>query len=105
MMCFKLLRTVDVLFETIDLYFPHIFWKKASFWVGHFELIPFIKSIISPRLSILKVNEEGVVVRSFYSTDGLVMGVSDVEVIDDKLYFGSAFNNFLGVLNVPRGFL
>jgi len=73
--------------------------------VGHFELTPFIKSIIKSRFSILKVSEEGIIISSFHSTDGLVMGISDVEIIDDKLYFGSPFNNFLGVLNVPHGFL
>jgi len=33
MMCFKLFRTIDITFRTIDLYFPHVFWKKAAFWV------------------------------------------------------------------------
>jgi len=33
MMVFKLFRTVDITFETIDLYFPHLFWRKAAHWV------------------------------------------------------------------------
>jgi len=73
--------------------------------VGHFESTLFLKSIVKPRLSIIKVNEKGTIVSSFHSTDGVVSGICDIETVDDQLYFGSPFNNFLGVLNVPHGFL
>jgi len=73
--------------------------------VGHFESTLLINRFLNSRLTIIKVNEEGVIVSSFHSTDGLVLSISDIEIVDDKLYFGSPFNNFLGVLNVPQGFL
>lgn len=65
----------------------------------------FIKSISKQRLSILKVNENGKVLSSYHSTDGKVTGICDVEVVDGKLYLGSPFNNFLGVIKLPQGFL
>jgi len=63
-----------------------------------------IKSLVKQRISILKVNEEGKVLSSYHSTDGLVSGICDVEVVGDKLYFGSPFNHFLGVTKLPQGF-
>lgn len=73
--------------------------------MGHFESLLFLKSIFDQRFSLIKVNEKGVVVSSFHSTDKSILGTSDVEIINDKLYFGSPFNIFIGVINVPYGFL
>lgn len=75
------------------------------FQVGHFESINFIKSIVTPRLSILKVNEKGTILSSWHSTTGEVSGISDIDVVGDNLYFGSPFNTYLGVLKLPHGFL
>jgi len=105
MMIYKFLRTIDITFQAVDLYFPNIYSKKAMHWMGHYESTLFLKLITVPRLSIIKVNENGVVVSSFHSTDGLVSNICDFELVDDKLYFGSPFNSFLGIRNVPHGFL
>jgi len=105
MMIYKFLRTIDITFQTVDLYFPNIYSKKAMHWMGHYESALFLKLITVPQLSIIKVNENGVVVSSFHSTDGLVSNICDFELVDDKLYFGSPFNSFLGIRNVPNGFL
>lgn len=74
--------------------------------IGHFESVSvIINSIVKQRLSIIKMNDKGIILSSWHSTDGKITGICDVEVVDDKLYFGSPYNTFLGVLNVPQGFL
>lgn len=60
--------------------------------------------IFKPRLSIIKFDEKGTILSSWHSTDGKVLSISDIEVVDEKLYLGSPVNNYLGVLKLPRGF-
>lgn len=80
--------------------------KNVNFFqIGHFESMSFIKSITKQRISILKVNKKGKLLSSYHSTDGKVSGICDVEVVGDKLYLGSPFNHFLGVIKLPQGFL
>lgn len=64
-----------------------------------------LKQLFPPRLTILKINEKGIILSSWHSTDGKVSGISEIEVIHDKLYFGSPFNKFIGVLKLPHGFI
>ncbi|KAL5237931.1 hypothetical protein ACI65C_005341 [Semiaphis heraclei] len=104
MMITKSLGVIDFTLQKIDLFYPNVYCKKAFHWIGHFESISFIKSISKQRLTILKINENGKVLSSYHSTNGKVTGICDVEVVDDKLYLGSPFNNFLGVIKLPHGF-
>ncbi|KAL4105287.1 hypothetical protein QTP88_020540 [Uroleucon formosanum] len=105
MMITKSLLVIDFTLLKINSLYPNLYCKKAMHWIGHFESLSFIKSITNQRLSVLKVNENGKVISSYHSTDGKVTGICDVEVIDDKLYLGSPFNTFLGVIKLPQGFL
>ncbi|XP_022178955.1 adipocyte plasma membrane-associated protein-like [Myzus persicae] len=105
MMITKSLAIIDFTLLKINSLYPNLYCKRAFHWIGHFESISFIKSIARQRLSVLKVNEQGKVLSSYHSTDGKVTGICDVEVIDDKLYLGSPFNTFLGVIKLPQGFL
>lgn len=81
-----------------------MFILHLFFQIGHFESIEFLKSIFTPRLSILKVDEKGNILSSWHSTDGKVSGICDIAVVDQKLYLGSPFNNYCGVLKLPHGF-
>lgn len=101
----KFMGSIDLMFQKIDSFYPNIYCKKAAHLIGHFESVSFIKSIITPHLTILKINEKGTILSSWSSTDGKVSGISDIEVIGDKLYLGSPFNKFLGVRKLPHGFL
>lgn len=74
------------------------------FQIGNFESTSIFNSIIKQRLSILQINEKGIIMTSWHSTDGEIFGISDIEIVNDKLFLGSPFNDFLGVLNVPMGF-
>lgn len=51
------------------------------------------------------MDEKGTILSSWHSTDGEVFSICDIEVVNEKLYLGSPFNNFLGVLKLPRGFI
>lgn len=65
----------------------------------------FINSLTKQTLSILKINEKGTIISSWHSTNGKISYKSDIEVADDKLFFGSPYNNYFGVCKVPNGFL
>lgn len=56
-------------------------------------------------MSVIKVDRNGKVLSSYYSTDGEISRICDVEVVGDKLYMGSPFNHYLGVVKLPHGFL
>lgn len=75
------------------------------FQIGNFELSSIFNSIMKQRISILQINEKGVIMKSWHSINGEIFGISDIEVVDNKLFLGSPYNNFLGVLNIPHGFL
>ncbi|KAF0741436.1 adipocyte plasma membrane-associated protein-like isoform X2 [Aphis craccivora] len=105
MIATKFLGIIDFTLLKINSFYPNLYCKKAMRWIGHFESMSLIKSITKQRISILKVNEKGKLLSSYHSTDGKVSGICDVEVVGDKLYLGSPFNHFLGVIKLPKGFL
>ncbi|XP_050438846.1 adipocyte plasma membrane-associated protein Hemomucin-like [Adelges cooleyi] len=100
MLVAKLLGIADYILLAIDSYYPNIYCKKGAHWVGHFESSPFA----SKKLSILKINEKGVITSSWHSTSGVIASICDIEVVGDKLYLGSPFNNYLGVTERPKDF-
>ncbi|XP_026816428.1 adipocyte plasma membrane-associated protein-like [Rhopalosiphum maidis] len=104
MMVTKFLGIIDFTLLKINSLYPNLYCKEAMRWVGHFESMSLIKSLSKQRISILKVNEKGQLLSSYHSLDGKISGICDVEVIGDKLYLGSPFNNFLGVVKIPQGF-
>lgn len=75
------------------------------FQTGHYESSLLLKPFIKTRITILKVDENGNILSSFHATDGKISGISDVEVVGNKLYLGSPFNEFCGVIDLPKGFL
>ncbi|XP_050527164.1 adipocyte plasma membrane-associated protein Hemomucin isoform X2 [Daktulosphaira vitifoliae] len=97
----KLLGVLDFTLQTMDFYYPNIYFKKAYHWVGHFESISFPNKM----LTILKINENGVITSSFHSTKGDILNICDIEIVGDKLYLGSPFNNYLGVVDLPKDFI
>uniref|UniRef100_A0A2S2PC81 Adipocyte plasma membrane-associated protein n=1 Tax=Schizaphis graminum TaxID=13262 RepID=A0A2S2PC81_SCHGA len=104
MMVTKFLGIIDFTLLKINSLYPNLYCKKAMRWIGHFESVSLIKSLSKQRISILKVNEKGQLLSSYHSLDGKVSGICDVEVVGDKIYLGSPFNNFLGIVKIPQGF-
>lgn len=75
------------------------------FQIGSLESVSFIYTFIKPRISIIKVDEKGNIISSWYDINGNITGISDIAVVGEKLYLGSPFNRFLGVIKLPHGFL
>lgn len=80
------------------------YWFKRLFFqfqVGHCEtLVMFLPA--SRRVTVVKLNKNGAIVESLHATDGRISGISEIEFVDDYIYLGSPFNNYLARVKVTK---
>ena len=51
---------------------------------------------------VIEVDPEGKISRSFHDPSGRIVSISHVEEYKGSLYFGSAFNNYIGKLDLKK---
>lgn len=56
----------------------------------------------SRRVTVVKLNKNGAIVESLHATDGRISGISEIEFVDDYIYLGSPFNNYLARVKVSK---
>lgn len=54
------------------------------------------------RVTIVKLNKDGDVIDSWHATDGRISGISEIEFVDEYIYLGSPFNNYLARVKVEK---
>lgn len=50
----------------------------------------------------MKLNKDGAVIDSLHATDGRISAISEIEFVDDYIYLGTPFNNYLARVKVEK---
>lgn len=89
----RFLNLIELPFALIEQYYSNPVTMAITHHLGHLEPTAFL---FPTRTTILRVNWNGEIVKSYHSFDKSVGGVSHVLQVNDYLYFGSPFNKYLG---------
>lgn len=88
----RFLNLIEMPFTFVEKYYPNPITKAVTHHLGHLEPTQFL---FPTRTTVLRVNWNGEVVKSYHAFDKSVVGVSHVLQVNDYLYFGSPFNKYL----------
>ncbi|KAK6638704.1 hypothetical protein RUM43_006971 [Polyplax serrata] len=97
--CACFLSLLQTVLQKIDIIYPHNYFKNGVHLIGHLESISWA---MPSNTSLLEVNWNGNIVRSYHGSDGSFPSLSDVMVHNGYLYLGSPLNKFLGRVQLTK---
>jgi adipocyte plasma membrane-associated protein len=86
----RLMSLLDLLFTTIDSFFPNDFCKYVAASIGNGE---FVKFMFPPRATILRLDWNGNIIAAYHSFNGAVY--THVLEMNGHLYLGSISHDFI----------
>lgn len=88
----RLLHLIEMPFNFVDRIYPNPYCKAIAYKIGGFAAFSFI---FPKRTTIVRTDWNGKIIGSLHGTDGSVHQVSHVMELNDFLYIGSPYNNYI----------
>lgn len=88
----RLLNLIEMPFAFITKVYPNPYTKSIAYKIGGFSAFSFI---FPKRTTIVRTDWNGKIIGSLHGFDQTVQQVSHVMELDDYLYIGSPYNNFI----------
>lgn len=93
----RLLELIKMTFEFVDSYFPNQF---TSFVCREFGSMDMIKFIVPSRHTVIQLDWNGKVIKSFHGSDSTVGIITHAMKLDDFLYLGSVTSHFIARVKI-----
>ncbi|KAG8036332.1 hypothetical protein G9C98_003655 [Cotesia typhae] len=95
----RLLTLLELPFKFFYKIYPDNCFKKVYLWIGHFQSFSFL----IPRSAIvLRINEHGKILDILESRSGDISDISSAFILNDYLWLGSPFNDYLGRISMNQ---